>query len=147
MSSDLLSIVIIWLAFNASFGIYNLAKYDYSVLKAFSPYYAIHFFIRGKTEAWKRLGGILLSFTGVEALFADLGAFSMHAIQISWLGYCYPALLLAYIGQAAFISVHPGAWSNPFFNSVPPGLLYPSLIVAVLAAIVSRLILLPLLVA
>ncbi|KAI0160226.1 potassium transporter [Xylariaceae sp. FL1272] len=130
-------IVIVWLAFNASFGIYNLVKYDHSVLKAFSPYYAIHFFIRGKTAAWKQLGGILLSFTGVEALFADLGAFSMRAIQISWLGYCYPALLLAYVGQAAFISEHPEAWSNPFFNSVPPGLLYPSLVVAVLAAIVA----------
>src|SRR5271154_6442836 len=32
-------IVIIWLAFNAVFGIYNLTKYDHSVLKAFSPGY------------------------------------------------------------------------------------------------------------
>lgn len=61
----------------------------------------------------------------------------MHAIQISWLCYCYPALLLAYIGQAAYISIHPAAYSNPFFNSVPPGLLYPSLVVAVLAAVVA----------
>ncbi len=61
----------------------------------------------------------------------------MQAIQISWLCYCYPALLLAYIGQAAFISVHPEAYSNPFFHSVPPGLLYPSLVVAVLASIVA----------
>ncbi|RWA11284.1 hypothetical protein EKO27_g3810 [Xylaria grammica] len=137
LASTFAPVVIVWLAFNASFGIYNLVNYDHSVLKAFSPYYAIHFFVRGKTEAWKKLGGILLSFTGVEALFADLGAFSMQAIQISWLCYCYPALLLAYIGQAAFISVHPEAYTNPFFNSVPPGLLYPSLVVAVLAAIVA----------
>ncbi|KAI1299108.1 potassium uptake protein [Xylaria venustula] len=137
LATSFAPIIIVWLGFNASFGIYNLAKYDHSVLKAFSPYYAIHFFIRGKTEAWKMLGGILLSFTGVEALFADLGAFSMRAIQISWLCYCYPALLLAYIGQAAFISVHPAAYSNPFFHSVPPGLLYPSLVVAVLASIVA----------
>lgn len=71
LASAFAPIVIVWLAFNASFGIYNLVKYDHSVLKAFSPYYAIHFFVRGKTEAWKMLGGILLSFTGVEALFAD----------------------------------------------------------------------------
>ncbi|KAJ3579906.1 hypothetical protein NPX13_g657 [Xylaria arbuscula] len=137
LASCFAPVVIVWLGFNASFGIYNLVNYDHSVLKAFSPYYAIHFFIRGKTHAWKQLGGILLSFTGVEALFADLGAFSMQAIQISWLCYCYPALLLAYIGQAAYISIHPAAYSNPFFNSVPPGLLYPSLVVAVLAAIVA----------
>ncbi|KAI8635453.1 potassium transporter [Xylariaceae sp. FL1651] len=137
LASCFAPIVILWLGFNASFGIYNLVKYDHSVLKAFSPYYAIQFFAQGKTKAWKMLGGILLSFTGVEALFADLGAFSMHAIQISWLGYCYPALLLAYIGQAAFISVHPAAYTNPFFNSVPSGWLYPSIVVAVLAAIVA----------
>lgn len=71
LASAFAPIVIVWLAFNASFGIYNLAKYDHSVLKAFSPYYAIRFFAEGKTESWKMLGGILLSFTGVEALFAD----------------------------------------------------------------------------
>ncbi|KAI1384963.1 potassium transporter [Hypoxylon trugodes] len=130
-------IVILWLGFNAGFGIYNLVQYDHSVLKAFSPYYAIHFFMEKKTEGWKMLGGILLAFTGVEALFADLGAFSMRAIQISWLSWCYPCLLLAYVGQAAYISVHPDAYTNPFYNAVPPGMLYPSLIVAVLAAIVA----------
>ncbi|KAI0483320.1 potassium transporter [Xylariaceae sp. FL0804] len=137
LSSTFAPIVILWLAFNAGFGIYNLVKFDHSVLKAFSPYYAIHFFATKKTEGWKMLGGILLAFTGVEALFADLGAFSMRAIQISWLCWCYPCLLLAYIGQAAFISVHPEAYSNPFYNCVPPGMLYPSLVVAILAAIVA----------
>ncbi|KAI1105464.1 potassium transporter [Jackrogersella minutella] len=137
LASTFAPIVILWLGFNAGFGIYNLVKYDHSVLKAFSPYFAIHFFVEKKTEAWRMLGGILLSFTGVEALFADLGAFSMRAIQISWLSWCYPCLLLAYVGQAAYISVHPDAYSNPFYNAVPPGMLYPSLVVAVLAAIVA----------
>lgn len=130
-------IVILWLGFNAGFGIYNLIMFDHSVLKAFSPYFAIEFFKEKKTEGWRMLGGVLLAFTGVEALFADLGAFSLHAIQLSWLCYCYPALLLAYIGQAAYISVHPEAYSNPFYNAVPPGMLYPSLVLAVLAAIVA----------
>jgi KUP system potassium uptake protein len=71
LASAFAPIVIVWLAFNASFAIYNLVNYDHSVLKAFSPYYAIQFFAQGKTQAWKMLGGILLSFTGVEALFAD----------------------------------------------------------------------------
>ncbi|KAK4200042.1 potassium transporter-domain-containing protein [Triangularia verruculosa] len=137
LASAFAPIVIIWLGFNGAFGIYNLVKYDWVVLKAFSPYFAIQFFSQHKTHGWKMLGGILLSFTGVEALFADLGAFSLRAIQLSWMCYTYPCLLLAYIGQAAFISVHPEAYSNPFFNSVPPGMLYPSLVVAVLAAIVA----------
>jgi KUP system potassium uptake protein len=130
-------IVIIWLGFNAAFGMYNLAKYDHSVLKAFSPGFAFEFLIRNKTDGWRMLGGVLLAFTGVEALFADLGAFSRKAIQLSWLCYTYPCLLLAYIGQAAFISHTPGAYTNPFFNSAPPGTLYPALIIAILAAIVA----------
>lgn len=137
LASAFAPIVMIWLAFNAAFGIYNLVQFDWSVLKAFSPYFAIQFFVENKTHGWRMLGGILLSFTGVEALFADLGAFSLRAIQISWMCYTYPCLLLAYIGQAAFISIHPEAYSNPFFNSAPPGMLYPSLIVAILAAIVA----------
>lgn len=81
----------------------------------------------------------MLAFTGVEALFADLGAFSKRAIQLSWLCFAYPCLLLAYIGQAAFISVDETqtAFTNPFFYSVPPGTFYFSLVIAILAAIVA----------
>jgi len=45
--------------------------------------------------------------------------------------------VLQYIGQAAYISQNTGAFSNPFFNSVPPGMFYPSLVIAILAAIVA----------
>ncbi|RYN20912.1 Potassium transporter 5 [Alternaria arborescens] len=130
-------IVILWLALNAGFGIYNLAKHDHTILKAFNPFYAFDYLIRNKYEGWRSLGGILLAFTGVEALFADIGAFSRRAVQISWLGYAYPCLLLAYSGQAAYISVHPEAYSNPFYNCAPPGWLIFSLIVAIAAAIVA----------
>ncbi|KAK9243438.1 potassium transporter [Lipomyces tetrasporus] len=130
-------IVIVWLAFNAAFGIYNLALFDHSVLKALSPYLAGHYLVGNGEAGWKSLGGILLAFTGVEALFADLAAFSRRAIQLSWLCFAYPCLLLAYIGQAAYISRDPSAYSNPFFNSVPPGMFYPSLVISILAAIVA----------
>ncbi|KAF2014199.1 potassium transporter [Aaosphaeria arxii CBS 175.79] len=130
-------VIMIWLALNAGFGIYNLARYDHSILKAFNPYYAFDYLVRNKYEGWRSLGGILLAFTGVEALFADIGAFSRQAIQISWLGYAYPCLLLAYSGQAAYISEHPDAYSNPFYNCAPKGWLIPSLIIAIAAAIVA----------
>ncbi|KAL2866055.1 potassium transporter-domain-containing protein [Aspergillus lucknowensis] len=130
-------IVIIWLGFNAIFGIYNLAKYDARVFRAFNPGFAFTFLAHHGESGWRMLSGTLLAFTGVEALFADLGAFSTKAIQISWLCYTFPCLLLAYIGQAAFISVHPEAYSNPFFNSAPPGTIFPALVIAILAAIVA----------
>lgn len=73
ISSFFAPVVIIWLLFNASFGIYNLVTHDWRVLKAFSPFFAGDWFMRHKTQGWLDLGGILLAFTGVEALFADLG--------------------------------------------------------------------------
>lgn len=42
----------------------NLAMHDYTVLKAFSPYFAGAYFMRNGMEGWKSLGGILLCFTG-----------------------------------------------------------------------------------
>jgi KUP system potassium uptake protein len=132
-------IVTVWLLFNLAVGIYNLAIYDYTVLKAFSPYFAFSYLARNGQDGWRSLGGLLLAFTGVEATFADLGAFSKRAIQISWLGLAYPCLLFAYAGQAAYISLDATgtAYTNPFFNTVPPGTLIFSLIIAVLAAIVA----------
>lgn len=60
-----------------------------------------------------------------------------RAIQLSWLCLAYPCLLVAYIGQAAYISENEGAYANPFFESVPPGMFYPSLVISILAAIVA----------
>lgn len=132
-------IITIWFLFNFCAGVYNLAVHDYTVLKAFSPYFAFSYLSRNGYEGWKSLGGLLLAFTGVEALFADLGAFSQRAVQISWLVMGYPCLLLAYIGQAAYISTDKThtAFTNPFFYTVPPGSFYFSLVIAVLAAIVA----------
>lgn len=130
-------IIILWLGMLSGFGIYNLIYYDAGVFKAFNPGEAFMYLIRNGEQGWRSLGGVLLAFTGVEALFADLGAFSRRAIQISWLGYCFPCLLLTYIGQAAYISVHPEAYAYPVFNTAPPGCLIASLVVAILAAIVA----------
>lgn len=52
ISSAWAPIVIIWLTFNLSFGIYNLVMYDWTVLKAFSPYYAGEWFVRNQTTGW-----------------------------------------------------------------------------------------------
>ena len=45
--------------------------------------------------------------TGAEALFADLGHFNRAAIRLASLGLVYPALILTYLGQAAYLTVHP----------------------------------------
>ncbi|KAL4729355.1 hypothetical protein ACLX1H_003771 [Fusarium chlamydosporum] len=132
-------VVVVWLLYNLSISIYNLVLYDHTVLKAFSPHYAFTYLIRNQSHGWKSLGGLLLAFTGVESLFADLGAFGKRAIQLSWLSLAFPCLLLTYCGQAAFISQDKTglAFTNPFFRTVPESTLYFSIIIAVLAAIVA----------
>ena len=107
------------------------------MLQAFNPYYAFDYLARNKYSGWRSLGGILLCFTGVEVLFAGIGAFSRQAIQVSWIGFVYPSLLLTYIGQAAFIAERPAAFADPFYNCAPPGWLIPSFIIAVCAAVVA----------
>lgn len=117
-------IICAWFLFNFASAIYNIAKHDTAILKAFYPYYAFKWFwVKGSDEGFHRLGGILLCFTGmytiptvfdclewwllkhsifvtgVEALFADLGAFSRHAIQFSWLTFVFPILVFTYLGQ------------------------------------------------
>jgi KUP system potassium uptake protein len=132
-------IVVVWLLFNLCSGIYNLAVHDFTVLKAFSPHYAFTYFVRNGTAGWESLGGLLLAFTGVEALFADIGAFGKRAVQLSWLCLAYPCLLFAYTGQAAYISKDKTetAFTNPFFYTVPPGSFYFGMVIAILAATVA----------
>ncbi|KAF4973878.1 hypothetical protein FZEAL_9167 [Fusarium zealandicum] len=132
-------IVVVWLLYNLSIGIYNLHMYDHTVLKAFSPHYAFTYLMRNDAEGWKSLGGLLLAFTGVESLYADLGAFGKRAIQLSWLVLAFPCLLITYCGQAAYISQDKTelAFTNPFFQTAPQNTFYFNIIIAVLAAIVA----------
>lgn len=58
-------------------------------------------------------------YVGTEALFADVGHFSVRSIQISMCTVTYPALILAYFGQASFLRKHPDMVSDIFFKSIP----------------------------
>ncbi|KAF8722306.1 hypothetical protein HU200_022619 [Digitaria exilis] len=114
-------VVFVWLLLIAGIGIYNTVKYDIGTLKAFNPKYIIHYFQRNKKKGWVSLGEILLCFTGTEALFADLGYFSIRSIQLSFTFGLLPSVLLTYIGQAAYLRKHMDMVdiSNVFFNSIP----------------------------
>lgn len=54
----------VWFCSLAGIGIYNLVKYDTSVLRAFNPIHIYYFFKRNSTKAWYSLGGCLLCATG-----------------------------------------------------------------------------------
>ncbi|KZV45666.1 potassium transporter 8-like [Dorcoceras hygrometricum] len=133
-------IVITWLLCISAIGLYNIIYWNPHIYKALSPYYMYKFMKKTRTAAWKSLGGILLCITGSEAMFADLGHFSQLSIKIAFSFLVYPSLILAYMGQAAYLSKHH--WSGSyyqigFYESVPAKLRWPVLGIAILAAVVG----------
>uniref|UniRef100_A0A2P2JU71 Potassium transporter n=1 Tax=Rhizophora mucronata TaxID=61149 RepID=A0A2P2JU71_RHIMU len=73
-------------------------------------------------------------------MFADLGHFSQLSIKIAFASLVYPSLILAYMGQAAYLSRHHHMDDNyriGFYVSVPDKLRWPVLVIAILAAVVG----------
>ncbi|XP_057797023.1 potassium transporter 10-like isoform X3 [Salvia miltiorrhiza] len=130
-------IVLLWFLMIGGIGIFNIYKYDSSVLRAFSPVYIYRYLRSGRGEGWTSLGGIMLSITGTEALFADLAHFPVSAIQIAFTVIVFPCLLLAYSGQAAYLMENKEHVMDAFYRSIPERIYWPMFIIATLAAIVA----------
>uniref|UniRef100_A0ACD5W5P7 Uncharacterized protein n=1 Tax=Avena sativa TaxID=4498 RepID=A0ACD5W5P7_AVESA len=131
-------VVIIWLLCLGALGIYNIVVWNPRVFYALSPTYLVRFFTRTGKEGWIALGGVLLSMTGTEAMFADLGHFTATSIRVAFVGLIYPCLVLQNMGQAAFLSKTPDCDIHfIFFKSIPRSLFWPVLVIATLAAIVG----------
>ncbi|KGN44911.1 potassium transporter 5 [Cucumis sativus] len=130
-------IICIWFTLNCGIGVYNFFKFDPSVIKAINPKYIFDYFKRNKKDAWISLGGVVMCVTGTEALFADVGHFSVTSIRLSMCCIAYPALVSAYFGQASFLRKHTDQVANTFYSSIPGPLYWPMFIVAVLASIVA----------
>ncbi|MBA0601205.1 hypothetical protein Gorai_004391 [Gossypium raimondii] len=112
-------IVIIWLVSIFSIGLYNIIFWNPKIVRAISPYYIIKFFRETGKDGWFSLGGILLSVTGTEAMFADLGHFTALSIRLAFAFVVYPCLVVQYMGQAAFLSRNPQKVLNSFYDSIP----------------------------
>ncbi|XP_008807977.1 probable potassium transporter 11 isoform X3 [Phoenix dactylifera] len=130
-------IVLLWFILIGAIGALNIWKYDSSVLRAYNPVYIYRYFRRGKANSWTSLGGILLSITGTEALFADLCHFPVLAVQIAFTLIVFPCLLLAYTGQAAYIVSNGGHVLDAFYRSIPGIIYWPTFVVATAAAVVA----------
>ncbi|PSS33258.1 Potassium transporter like [Actinidia chinensis var. chinensis] len=131
-------VVLTWLLCISSIGLYNILYWNPYVCEALSPYYMFIFLKKTRKSGWMSLGGIVLCITGSEAMFADLGHFSYTAIQIAFTCLVYPALILAYMGQTAYLSKHPHAINQiNFYVSIPEIVRWPVLTVAILASVVG----------
>jgi KUP system potassium uptake protein len=112
-------IVGLWFAALFITGCINIVNNDPGIFRAYNPAEAINYLVR--TKDLDILGGVLLAITGVEALFADLGHYNRQSIQWTFTIVVYPSLVLAYLGQAAALEVHPEWISNTFYNTIPMG--------------------------
>ncbi|ODV78607.1 high affinity potassium transporter [Suhomyces tanzawaensis NRRL Y-17324] len=111
-------VIFIWLVGLIICGIYNIAKFHPGIFRALSPYYAIKILKNGGIDVFS---GAMLSITGTEAMFADIGHFGRLPIQLTLTCLVYPALIICYLGQGAYIVTHPEAYTSPFFLSLPGG--------------------------
>lgn len=149
-------IMLVWFSMIAILGIINLST-DWSVLKAFSPHYAIKLLTTYPKGFWI-LGAVFLCTTGAEALYSDMGHCGKNNIRFSWIG-VKVCLIFSYLGQgayllgqegrlfantglmkdAAFVAANPTAEAlrNPFFAVMPDSFLIIGIIVATAAAIIA----------
>ena len=131
-------ILLIWFVVIAALGAVQIAAHP-EILAAFNPLHGLRF-LAGQhgVEALMVMGALMLVVTGGEAMYADLGHFGALPIRVSWFGLVYPALLLNYLGQGAFmLSGAPLAGGNLFFSVVPHDLLYPMVLLATVATIIA----------
>lgn len=129
--------VLLWFLCIGIIGVYNICKHDTVVLKAFSPVYIVKYFRVGTKRSWASLGGIMLSITGTEALFADLGHFSTLAVQIAFTSIVFPCLLLQYMGQVAYLMHHQEDVKEAFYRSIPDPAYWPVFVIATMAAVIA----------
>ncbi|KAJ7563725.1 hypothetical protein O6H91_03G123600 [Diphasiastrum complanatum] len=129
--------VFVWFMMIGIIGVYNIFKHEPGMLRAFNPKYIYDYFKANKKDGWISLGGVVLCITGTEAMFADLGHFSVRAIQIGFTSIVFPSLLAAYIGQAAYLFKHPEDIGQTFYKSIPGSIYWPMFVVAVIAAIIA----------
>ncbi|KAK9707358.1 hypothetical protein RND81_07G192100 [Saponaria officinalis] len=130
-------VLALWFVCLASIGIYNMCRHGIFVMKALNPAYIYLFFSKNGKQAWTALGGCVLCITGAEAMFADLGHFSVRSIQIAFTSVVFPCLLLAYMGQGAYLMKYPTSSGRIFYACVPDGFFWPIFVIATLAAVIA----------
>jgi len=129
-------IMLTWFLVLGFFGFLEILK-NPAVLAALNPLEGIRFMLGHPGVAVAIMGSVVLSVTGGEALYADMGHFGLKPIQRAWLFIVFPMLLLNYFGQGALLIRDPGALDNPFYRLAPDVALVPMLFLAAAATIIA----------
>ena len=130
-------VMLLWFATLGGLGAWHLAQYP-EVLRALHPSYGLALLHHSPAVVAALLGAIVLAITGAEALYADMGHFGRRYIALAWYGVAFPALVLNYFGQGAFILTHPQSADNPFFALAPAGWTRLALtVLSIVAAVIA----------
>jgi KUP system potassium uptake protein len=130
-------VMLVWFATLGAFGLWRIIE-NPVVLRALNPLLGLNLLVTHPKEFTILLGAIVLAFTGVEALYADMGHFGRRVIVLAWYAVVLPGLTLNYFGQGAFILSGRSSVENPFLAIAPDGpLRYGLLALSFVAAIVA----------
>ena len=126
----------VWFTILAVAGTASVVQ-DPGIIKAISPTYGIGFLFEHGGVAFAALGSVVLTVTGAEALYADMGHFGRRPIRRAWFVVVFPALILNYMGQGAEILRSPAAVDNPFFLLFPHWARLPMVVFATAATVIA----------
>jgi KUP system potassium uptake protein len=129
-------VMAVWFVVLAVVGAHEVALHP-SVLRALSPTYGVRFLFEHGHTAFVALGGVVLTVTGAEALYADLGHFGARPIRRAWSAIVGPALVLNYLGQSALIKHDPSSVANPFYLLMPHWSRIPMVFLATAATVIA----------
>ncbi|MEO6004813.1 MAG: KUP/HAK/KT family potassium transporter [Opitutus sp.] len=113
-------VMFVWFATLGVLGAWHI-RLAPEVLKAVNPLLGVSMLIHHPGSAFLLLGSIVLTITGAEALYADMGHFGRTSIAKAWFFFAFPGLVLNYFGQGAYVIVNPNSTQNPFFALATDG--------------------------
>ena len=134
-------VMLLWFTTLGALGAWHIYHHP-NVLQALNPLYGYRLLAEHPASITAMLGAIVLTVTGAEALYADMGHFGRRHIALAWYGFACPGLLLNYFGQGAYTLDHPAEAAvegfNPFFALAPAGPPQLALVIlSILAAIIA----------
>ncbi|MBL8322421.1 MAG: KUP/HAK/KT family potassium transporter, partial [Acinetobacter sp.] len=129
-------LTLLWFLAIGGFGLWSILQTPH-VLLMVNPYWALSFVFNQPYVAFLTMGAVILTMTGGEALYADMGHFGRLPIRLAWFIVVLPCLLLNYAGQGALLLRDAEALANPFYMLIPEWALYPMIGLATAAAVIA----------
>lgn len=129
-------IMVVWFAVLGLMGLGEIAR-DPHIVLALLPTYAFAFIVQDPIIAFVAMGAVVLSITGAEALYADMGHFGRNPIRRAWFAVVFPCLTLNYLGQGSLVLRDPAAIESPFFHLAPTWGQVPLVVLATVATVIA----------